>query len=280
MVRPAARREAAAYLQQQHRFSQRRACRLLQLSRATARCRPRAQDGGALRQRLRELAAQRPRFGYRRLTALLCREGEPVNHKRVYRHYRAEGLQVPRRRRKRVAIRRPATSPSSTGANQEWAMDFVHDTTASGQPFRALTLVDTYTRECHAIEVARSLPSERVIRVLERLMPRHGRPQRIRIDNGPEFVSRALDHWASRHGIQLHFITPGKPMENGHIESFNGKFRDECLNQHWFIDLGDAQQLIEAWRIDYNTVRPHSALGNLPPAWFAEHHRTARNAPL
>ncbi len=159
-------------------------------------------------------------------------------------------------------------------------MDFVHDTTASGQPFRALTLVDTYTRECHAIEVARSLPSERVIRVLERLMPRHGRPQRIRIDNGPEFVSRALDHWASRHGIQLHFITPGKPMENGHIESFNGKFRDECLNQHWFIDLGDAQQLIEAWRIDYNTVRPHSALGNLPPAWFAEHHRTARNAPL
>jgi putative transposase len=280
MVRPAAKRAAATYLQQQHRFSQRRACRLLQLARATARCRPRAREEGALRQRLRELAAQRPRFGYRRLTVLLRREYGPLNHKRVYRLYRAEGLQVPRRRRKRVANNRATCRLQSSTPNEQWAMDFVHDTTAAGRPFRALTLVDTYTRECHAIEVARSLPSQRVICVLERLITVHGRPACIRVDNGPEFISQALDQWATRLGIPLDFITPGKPMENGHIESFNGKFRDECLNQHWFLSLSDAQKLIEAWRIDYNTVRPHSALGNLPPASFAERCRQTSDAPL
>jgi putative transposase len=280
MVRPAARREAVAYLQQHHRFSQRRACRLVNLSRATARYRIQGSQDHAVRQRLCRLAAQRPRFGYRRLTVLFRRECGSLNHKRVYRLYRAEGLQVPRRRRKRVAGSRMVVPPGVQQANQQWAMDVVQDTTATGQSFRALTLVDTYTRECHAIEVARSLPSERVIRVLERMMMMHGRPERIRVDNGPEFVSRALDQWAARQGIQLHFITPGKPMENGHIESFNGKFRDECLNQHWFLDLADAQQLIEAWRVDYNTVRPHSSLGNIPPAWFAEHRRETINAPL
>lgn len=223
---------------------------------------------------------QRPRFGYRRRTVLLRRECGPLNHKRVYRLYRAEGLQVPRRRRKRVAVVRQPKLVVTTHANQQWAMDFVHDTTASGQPFRALTLVDTYTRECHAIEVARSLPSERVIRVLERMLLLYGRPERIRIDNGPEFVSRALDQWAVRQGIQFHVMTPGKPMENGHIERFNGKLRDACLNQHWFLDLADAQQLIEAWRIDDNTVRPHSALGNLPPTWCAEQCQQAINVPL
>jgi putative transposase len=280
MVRPAARREAAAYLQQQHRFSQRRACRLLHLSRATARYRSRARDERPLRQRLRDLARQRPRFGYRRLTVLLRREVGPLNHKRVYRLYRAEGLQVPRRRRKRVAVSRPPCAPVVQQANQQWAMDFVHDTTATGGALRALTIVDTYTRECHAIEVPRSLPSARVTRVLERLITTHGRPARIRVDNGPEFISRILDQWATRHGIHVHFITPGKPMENGHIESFNGKFRDECLNQHWFLNLEDAQHLIETWRIDSNMVRPHSALGNVPPACFAEQHRHTINAPL
>lgn len=280
MVRPAARREAAVYLQQQHHFSQRRACRLVNLSRATARCRPRQRDEGDVRRRLRELAAQRPRFGYRRLTVLLRRACGPVNHKRVYRLYRAEGLQVPRRRRKRVALRRQPSFPVNQQANQQWAMDFVHDTTATGHAFRALTLVDTYTRECHAIEVARSLPSERVIRVLDRLLEQYGTPGCIRVDNGPEFISRALDQWATRRGIQLHHIPPGKPMENGHIESFNGKFRDECLNQHWFLDLDDAQQLIEAWRIDYNTDRPHSALGNVSPACFAQHCRQIVSDPL
>jgi len=280
MVGPAARREAAAYLQQHHRFSQRRACRLLTLSRATARCIVRPNVDDAIRTRLRERAAQRPRFGYRRLTALLRREHGPVNHKRVYRLYRAEGLQVVRRRRKRVAVCRGGASHASTGPNQQWAMDFVHDTTAMGHTFRALTLVDTYTRECHGIEVARSLPSARVIRVLEGLLPLYGRPERIRVDNGPEFISQALDQWATRLGIQLEFITPGKPMENGYIESFNGKFRDECLNQHWFLNLPDAQQIIEAWRIDYNMVRPHSALGNLPPAQFANRSQAINKNPL
>ncbi len=162
MVRPAARREAAAYLQQPHRFSQRRACRLINVSRATARYQVRVPQEQPVRQRLRELAAQRPRFGYRRLTILLRRECGPLNHKRVYRRYRADGLQVPRRR-KRGAGRRTIVAPVVQHANQQWAMDFVQDTTATGRPFRALTLVDTYTRECHAIEVARSLPRERSI---------------------------------------------------------------------------------------------------------------------
>lgn len=159
-------------------------------------------------------------------------------------------------------------------------MDVVHDTTATGHAFRTLTLVDTYTGECHGIEVARSLPSARVIRVLKRLLAQHRSPACIRVDNGLEFISRTLDQWATGRGIALHHITPGKPMENGHIESFNGTFRDECLNQHWFLDQSDAQQLIELWRTDDNTRRPHSARGNLSPACFAQHCRQLVNDPL
>ncbi len=267
-----------AYLQEHHRFSQRRACRLVQGHRATIRyhARPAAQDG--VRERLRALAAERPRFGYRRLAVLLRRELGAVNHKRVYRLYRQEGLAVRRRQRKRIARAARPVSAAPQRAGEQWAMDFTQDVLANGRAFRTLNIVDLCTRECLAIEVDTSLPGARVARVLDRLCERHGRPTTIRVDNGPEFAGQVLDPWAYQHGVRLDFIEPGRPMQNGHLESFNGKFRDECLNQHWFLSLADARRLIEAWRDDYNTTRPHSALGQVAPAVFAQ--RLAASADL
>jgi putative transposase len=273
MVTPAARREVVAYLQERHQFSQRRACRAVGAPRATVRYQTRRPTQEPLRARLRALAAARPRFGYRRLTILVRREQGAVNHKRVYRLYRLEGLAVRRRGRKRVARSARVAPVIALEPGQRWAMDFMQDSLASGRPFRTLNIVDLATRECLAIEVDTSLPGARVVRVLERLCAVHGRPTAITMDNGPEFAGLALDAWAYKEGVQLDFIEPGRPMQNGHLESFNGKFRDECLNQHWFIDLDDARETIAAWRDDYNTVRPHSALGNLTPLDFAERVR-------
>ena len=272
MVTPAARREVVAYLQEQHRFSQRRACRVVRAARAMVRYQPRRPTQEALRARLRELAAARPRFGYRRLTILVRREQGAVNHKRVYRLYRLEGLAVRRRARKRVA-RTSRVAPAVLLAGQHWAMDFMQDSLASGRPFRTLNVVDLATRECLAIEVDTSLPGARVVRVLAQLCAARGRPTAITMDNGPEFAGLVLDAWAYKEGVQLDFIDPGKPMQNGHLESFNGKFRDECLNQHWFTGLDDARETIAAWREDYNSVRPHSALDNLTPLDFAQRLR-------
>jgi len=272
MVTPAARREVVAYLQERHHFSQRRACRVARTPRATVRYRHRRPEQEPLRARLRELAAARPRFGYRRLTVLVRREQGAVNHKRVYRLYRLEGLAVRRRGRKRVA-RMARVAPAAPQPGQRWAMDFMQDSLASGRPFRTLNVVDLASRECLAIEVDTSLPGARVVRVLAQLCEVHGRPATITMDNGPEFAGLALDTWAYKEGVQLDFIDPGKPTQNGHLESFNGKFRDECLNQHWFTDLDDARETIAAWRDDYNSVRPHSALGNLTPLDFAERLR-------
>ncbi len=269
MVTPGARREVVAYLQAHHHLSQRRACRLAQAPRATVRYQARRPAQEPLRARLRELAQARPRFGYRRLAVLLRREQGAVNHKRVYRLYRLEGLAVRRRGRKRVARAARVTPIATPQPGQQWAMDFMQDSLASGRPFRTLNIVDLASRECLAIEVDTSLPGARVVRVLERLCAQHGRPRAITLDNGPEFTGLALDAWAYREGVQLDFIDPGRPMQNGHLESFNGKFRDECLNQHWFTDLGDARDTIAAWRDDDNTVRPHSTLGNLTPIDFA-----------
>ncbi len=270
MVTPAVPREMVDYLQHTHQFSQRRACRLVQINRSTLRYRSRRRDWSALRQRLRELAEQRPRFGYRRLTVLLRRDQFHVNHKRVYRLYCEERLMLRCKRRKRITNTCRTAPLPAMQAHQEWAMDFTSDTLVDGRRFRTLNIVDTYTRQCLAIEVDTSLPGQRVVRTLDRLVTMYGRPKRLRVDNGPEFVGRALDVWAYQHTIQLHFIAPGKPMQNGHVESFNGKFRDECLNQHWFMSLAHARVLIEAWRMDYNTVRPHSALGNQSPLSFAQ----------
>ena len=249
--------------------SERRACGLMGLHRGTYRYRARRREDGQLRVRLRELAEARRRFGYRRLQVLLEREGWQVNHKRVYRLYVEEKLSLRRRRgRRRSGVRQPLPAP--VAANQVWSVDFMTDALSSGRRFRTLNIVDDYTRECLAIEVDTSLGGVRVVRVLEELKRRRGLPRQIRSDNGPEFLSRAVDQWAYEQGLEWHTIQPGRPMENGYVESFNGRFRDECLNENWFTDLTDAREKIAEWKLDYNQARPHSALGYRTPEEFAK----------
>jgi len=267
---PQMRREAVALACQETQVSQRRACGLMGIHRATCRYRGGRRDDGRLRQRLRELAAERRRFGYRRLAVLLRREGWKVNHKRVYRLYVEEKLSLRRKRGgRRRAGSRVALPPKPTRPDQLWTMDFASDAFVSGRKFRTLNLMDGFTREALEIEADTSLPGARVVRVLEQRKQQGRKPERIVIDNGPEFVSQVVDQWAYKNGVQLHFITPGRPMENGYIESFNGKFRDECLNESWFLDLADARRKIAEWKRDYNYVRPHSALHYQTPMEFA-----------
>lgn len=265
MVTPAARREAVAHLREHCAVSERCACRLVGVSRSTARYQPRDRDDTALADRLRTLARQRPRFGYRRLHAVLRREGLLVNHKRIYRLYRAAGLAIPRRKRKRVAASRGQSVPVGTLPNERWSLDFISDTLSCGRRLRTLSVLDTCTREALAIAVDTSLPSRAVTRVLDRIIQTRQRPQLITLDNGPELTSHWFDLWADRNAIQLDYIDPGKPVQNAVMESFNGRFRDECLNSHWFTSLADARQTIEAWRIDYNRERPHSSLNYQTP---------------
>ena len=246
-----------------------RACGLVGISRSLYRYRSRRPDPTALRTRIEEIAALKRRHGYRRVYLRLRREGWQVNRKRVYRIYREAGLAVQRRRRKRIGPFERRPLPKPTAANVSWSMDFVSDGLIGGRRLRCLTIVDDCTRECLAIEVDTSITGLRVQAVLERLADTRGLPQSITVDNGPEFDGQVLDKWAYRRGVHLSFIRPGKPNENAYIESFNGKFRDECLNEHWFISLAHARSVIEAWRIEYNTERPHSSLGNLTPEEFA-----------
>ena len=250
-------------------MSERRACGLIGIHRSTCRRTPRRGDAAGLREALLRLAQERPRFGYRRLHVLLRRELPGINHKRVYRIYRREGLAVRRKQRKRLAREPRVPMPPASRPNECWSMDFTHDALESGRAFRTLNVVDVVTRMCLAIEVDTSLPAARVVRVLDRLAAAHGRPRAITVDNGTEFTARATDAWAHAHGVELRFSRPGTPTDNPFIESFNDKFRDECLNQHWFGGLADARFTIENWRIDYNLNRPHSSLGNLTPCEFA-----------
>ena len=277
---PAQRRAAVQHAQARFGFSQRGACRLVGAARSTIRYQRRREDGdGALRERLRELAAQRPRFGYRRLHALLRREGIVVNHKRVARLYRAEGLAVRcRKRRSRTRLRR-GRPPAPSGVNQQWALDFLQDALASGRKIRLLSVIDVFTREALALEVDTSLPGRAVVRALDRLGSQRPLPAQLVLDNGPELISRALEQWAHAHAVALHFIDPGKPIQNAHCESFHGRLRDECLNEHWFLSLGDARHIVEAWRQDYNRDRPHSALGYRTPEEFAQVAAAAAAAP-
>lgn len=250
-------------------ISERRACKIVGLSRSYLHYRSRRNDDEGLRKRLRELAVERRRFGYRRLCLLLRREGHPVNHKRVYRLYRQEGLTVRRRARKRVARERCPILLSPQGPDKVWCLDFVSDSLAWGRRLRLLPVIDAFTRDALAIETDFSLPGTRVAEVLERLIAERGvKPEEIVLDNGPELTSKALDQWAYARGIRLRHIEPGKPVQNAFIESFNARFRDECLNEHWFLSLADARRIVEAWRIDYNRTRPHSSLGNLTPEEF------------
>lgn len=269
MVSPAVKRTAARWLVEEFSVSQRRACRVLQLCLATCRYHAHRTDGGAMRERLRGLAEERPRFGYRRLLVMLKREGFDVNHKRVFRLYQLEGLKLRRKKRKRVSrTRLPPHTPSRP--NERWSLDFTSDQLCDGRRFRTLNIVDDFTRECLAIEVATSLPGLAVVRALEGVAAERGYPQSIVTDNGPEFVGRALDAWSYEHKVRLDFIQPGKPTQNAFVESFNGKFRDECLNQHWFVSLRHARAEISIWRDDYNNIRPHSSLANLAPAQYAQ----------
>lgn len=221
-----------------------------------------------MRSKVIELASVRRRFGYRRITWLLQREGIRINPKRVYRIYCEENLHVRKRKRKKLRVFRKPLVPVER-PNQRWSMDFVSDTIAIGRRFRTLNVIDDYTRECLAIEVAYNLPGERVTRVLNRLIFMHGKPEKIVLDNGPEFTGGAMLRWSAENNIELDFIRPGKPMENAICESFNGRFRDECLNETWFLDLEHAKGTIEDWRIDYNEARPHGSLNQLTPAEFA-----------
>ena len=275
MVTPAARRAAIEHFRDGYGLSERRACDLARFSRSSFRRRSLRQAGDErLRRRLLELARERPRFGYRRLHIMLQREGWQINHKRVYRVYRELNLAVRCKKRKQVAAanRRPRIVPLR--ADIQWSLDFMRDTLSSGRVFRTLNVVDDATRECLVIEVDTSLSGHRVARVLDRIAAKRGvYPSRLVLDNGPECTSKALDQWAYRRGVELAFIRPGKPIENCFVESFNGRFRDECLNVHWFVGLADAKEKIETWRQDYNRVRPHSSLGGLAPKDYASRMR-------
>jgi putative transposase len=249
--------------------SERRACRVIPVHRSTQRYRSQRSDQTALRVRLRDLAAARVRYGYRRLHVLLQREGWRINHKRVYRLYREEGLGIRvNRRRKRVGVRR-VSPPVAARPHHQWSMDFLSDRLADGRRFRVLTIVDHVSRVSPAIAVDTSLSGGQVATVLNAAARIYGLPQRICVDNGPEFISKALDAWAYRHGVGLVFSRPGKPTDNAVIEAFNSRFRDECLNLHWFATVEEARQSIEAWRIDYNAVRPHGSLQQRTPSEFA-----------
>ena len=255
-------------VREQYHLSRHRACGLIQLQPSSYYYRSRRVDDTALRLRLKELAAVRVRFGYRRLHVLLRREGWPVNAKRVYRLYREENLTVRTKKRRKIASVGRTPQGVAQRLNEQWSMDFVHDRTEEGRSLRVLTVVDNFSRECLALEADRSLSGERVAATLEQVARQRGYPQSIRVDNGTEFYSKALDAWAYRRGVQLAFIRPGKPTENGYIESFNGRLRDECLNVHLFFGLEDARQKLAAWREDYNTNRPHRSLGQMTPTEY------------
>ena len=270
MVTPVVERQAMAHLCQSFEVSQRRACQVIEADRSSMRYRSVRPDDAALRARLRELAAVRRRFGYRRLLLLLQREEVLVNHKKLRRLYREERLQVRRRggRKRALGTRVPLTMPQ--GPNQRWSLDFVSDTLTDSRRFRMLAVVDDFTRECLTLVADTSLSGVRVGRELDAVIARRGRPQSIVSDNGTEFTSMAILGWSQETQVAWHYIAPGKPTQNAFIESFNGRLRDELLNETLFTSLDHAREALEDWKEDYNTVRPHSAIGNVQPAVYAK----------
>jgi putative transposase len=264
-------------VRQAHQLSEKRACGLIGITRWSHRYQSRRDPQDALRLRLRELAGVRTRYGYRRLTVLLRREGWQLNAKRIYRLYREEALQVRTAKRKKRSGQLRVALPGATGANQRWSMDFVSDRLADGRWFRILTVIDQYTRECLCSYADRSQTGDKVVEQMKRLVKLRGAPESITVDNGGEFAGRAMELWAYQAGVKLDFIQPGKPVENGYIESFNGRLRDECLNSEIFFDLSDAREKLERWRRDYNDSRPHSALADRTPNEFAS---IVRGRPL
>jgi putative transposase len=270
MVTPAARREAVAHLRVAFEVSERRACSTLGADRTTVRNRSTRPDDGTVRARLRELASIRRRIGYRRLHTLLRREGIIMNHKKLRRLYREERLQVRRRggRKRALGTRAPMTLPQ--GPNQRWSLDFLSDAFSDGRRFRILAIVGDFTRECLALVPDTSLPGLRVARELDALIAARGRPAMCVSDNGTELTGMAILRWSQETAVEWHYIAPGKPQQNAFIESFNGRLRDELLNETLFASLAHVREVLAVWKDDYNTFRPHSALGNLPPAVYAK----------
>jgi putative transposase len=270
MVTPVARREAVVHLCRSYEVSQRRACTAIGADRTSVRYRGVRPGDGAIRGRLRELAGQRKRFGYRRLHILLAREGVRVNHKKLRRIYREERLQVRCRggRKRALGTRAPMVLPQ--GPNQRWSLDFVSDALADGRRFRILAVVDDFTRECLCLVADTSLSGQRVARELDAVIARRGKPLSCVSDNGTELTSMAILRWCQERGIEWHYIAPGKPQQNAFVESFNGRLRDELLDETLFISLAHARVTLAIWRNDYNTVRPHRATGNQPPAIHAK----------
>jgi putative transposase len=277
-LKPARQRQLVDHARSTWRVSIRRACRAFPVERSTYHYRSRRAVQAELTERIKEIAATRVRYGYRRIHVLLRREGWPVNAKRVYRLYRENGLQLRNKTpKRRVKAKLRSDRQAATRSNETWAMDFVHDQLATGRKLRVLTIVDTFSRFSPAVEPRFTFHGADVVEVLERVGREVGFPAAIRVDQGTEFVSRDLDLWAYQRGVTLDFSRPGKPTDNAFIESFNGKFRAECLNAHWFMSLDDARRKCEAWRRDYNEERPHSAIGNKPPIELI--HQSAVHGP-
>lgn len=262
------------YLQEAYRISVRRACKVLAACRSTQYYQSKGDNDCLLRARIKTIAQARVRYGSPRVYVLLRREGWYVNHKKVERIYREEGLSLRfKRPKRRISAAHRVNQPVLTKVNQCWSMDFVADQLFNGRRLRSLTVVDNFSRECLAITVDHSLKGNDVVHTMAMIYEKTGRkPSRIKVDNGSEFISKALDKWAYENDVTLDFSRPGKPTDNAFIESFNGSFRDECLNAHWFLSLQDAREKIEAWRQDYNQFRPHSSLNNLTPSEFAGYH--------
>lgn len=249
----------------EHRISQRRACQLVGVHRSIVRYKSRKQADAKLMERIKQIAYEKKRFGYRRIHTLLKREGMKVNHKKVFRLYKLSGLKVLKRGGRKRALGIRAVSLTLNEMNERWSLDFVHDALYNGRRIRLMTVVDDYTRECLKIVVDTSLSGIRVKRELEQLIEERGKPKSILSDNGTEFTSNAILQWSEERQVNWQYIQPGKPYQNGKIESFNGKLRDECLNEHLFLSLKDAERIIEKWRFEYNYQRPHSALDGKTP---------------
>lgn len=261
-----------------YRASARRASRVLMIYPSTFYYEPHPRDDRAERERIKEIAETRVRYGCERIHTLLRREGWVINHKKTYRIYCEEGLNLRRKRpRRRVAAMHRESRPLASSINEAWSMDFVADELFNGRRIRALTVVDNFSREALAIPVAQRLTGADVVDAVDRLAERRGPPSRIQVDNGSEFISKALDKWAYDNKVELDFSRPGKPTDNAFIESFNGSFRDECLNVNWFLSLDDARQKIEDWHREYNTERPHQSLGGLTPNEYHTKHSQAES---
>ncbi len=277
-MKPSRRRPVVCYLCGAYRVSERHACAVVLLPRATYRYQSIRDPLTELRMRMRGLAQARIRYGYRKIRVLLIREGWQVGKKLVYRLYREEGLGLRARpKTRRTVSEHSRQKPRAEVPNQVWSLDFVADQFTDGRRFRALTVVDVYTRECLAIEVGQSLKGHDVVRVLQRISNERGVPQVLFCDNGSEFTSQVMDLWAYHNGVKIDFSRPGKPTDNAYVESFNGTLRAECLDAHWFSDLAEACQRIEAWRSEYNASRPHRALGERTPNEFARQIAASRD---